>query len=492
MRRRDFLPTALSAAAVPPARPMNVLHVIADQHQAACLGVEGHPQAITPNLDRLAAQGTRFTRAYTQNPICTPSRVSILSGQYCHNHGYYGLSGPAPQLEMPSFLSHFRGHGYRTAAIGKLHTPDEPRNWLAQHTDLMLECYGYRKPDRLGKEYAAYLKNLGLLEKEDSVALPEFPGNQQHEGRPSQIPYRHSVEGWCVTRAIEFINTRDPRPFCMQVSLPRPHQCYTPDRRFWEMYPDDLALPRTIHNSAAHRPPHFQKAVESLRNMRWLQEPKTFEAGCRRVWHGYLGAITQVDFALGELLDHLERAGLAENTIVIYNADHGAYSGTFGVPEKAPGICSEAVCRVPMIWRVPGRAPAVVKHFVENVDVAPTLAALCGLPPMETADGRDISGDQSVRDVAVTENVWSKALRWGPWRFVSYPKELFDADIGELYNVDNDPDETRNLYHDSAHQSVVSESRRLLLEWLVQTTHYKTVWPPGKTRRLKERGPYYL
>src|SRR5215510_12729300 len=119
---------------------LNVLQVISDQHLATCMGVEGHPQAITPHMDRLAAGGVRFTRAYTQNPICTPSRTSVLSGQYCHNHGYYGLSGPRP-ARLPSFLSHFRGRGYRTAGIGKLHTPDDPADWLTDHVDLYAECY---------------------------------------------------------------------------------------------------------------------------------------------------------------------------------------------------------------------------------------------------------------------------------------------------------------------------------------------------------------
>ncbi|MCX6624578.1 MAG: sulfatase-like hydrolase/transferase [Acidobacteria bacterium] len=235
------------------------------------------------------------------------------------------------------------------------------------------------------------------------------------------------------------------------------------------------------------------------------------------MWRGYLGALTQVDFALGELLGHLQRAGLAENTIVVYGADHGAYSGTFGVPEKAPGICSEAVCRVPMIWRVPGHTPpgALSRQLAENIDITPTLAALCGLPALDAADGCDLSailggGDQPVREVAVTENVWSKALRWGPWRFVSYPREMFGADVGELYNLDDDPDETRNLYHDRASQSVVSESRRLLIDWLVQSTRHVTAWPnlkngpprlasdgkePGRDgirTRLREGSPYYL
>src|SRR5207247_1177119 len=111
-------------------RRLNVLYVISDQHQAACMGHEGHPQAITPNMDRLAAQGVRFPSAYTQNPICTPSRMSIFSGQYCHNHGYYGLNGPPPPFDLPSFLSPFRQPGYRTPAIGTVHTPDDPRTWL--------------------------------------------------------------------------------------------------------------------------------------------------------------------------------------------------------------------------------------------------------------------------------------------------------------------------------------------------------------------------
>lgn len=108
---------------------MNVIEIISDQHQARCMGCEGHAQAITPNMDRLAREGVRFTHAYAQNPICTPSRVSILSGQYCHNHGYYALGGPRPG-RLPNFIRHFHQHGYRTAGIGKLHLPDEPADWI--------------------------------------------------------------------------------------------------------------------------------------------------------------------------------------------------------------------------------------------------------------------------------------------------------------------------------------------------------------------------
>jgi len=478
----------------PQPRSLNVLYVISDQHQAACMGHEGHAQAITPNMDRLASQGVRFSKAYTQSPICTPSRMSIFSGQYCHNHGYYGLNGPPPPFKLPSFLSHFREHGYRTAAIGKVHTPDEPTNWLQGHCDMLADCYRYFSyPPWLSDEYADYLKNLGLLDQEDSVTLPEFPGDQQHEGRPSNLPYKHSVEGWCVKKAIQFMIDCKGQPFCIQVSLPRPHQCYTPDKRFWQMYPDDLALPKTLYQDDALRPYHFQAMVKRLKDMKWLIEPKTFEAGCRRVWRGYLACITQVDYALGQLMDYVQQSGLASSTIVLYGSDHGGYEGTFGVPEKAPGICSEAVCRVPFIWSVPKvtGAGVVCSQFVENIDIGPTIAALCGLPPMETTDGKNLTdlldgSDKQVRDVAVTENPWSKGLRWDRWRFVHYQEQMFGKDTGELYNLDKDPDETQNLYHDPAYQTVVQQCRRLLLEWLIRTSRIVTAWPPPEGREFSQ------
>jgi len=467
--------------------PYNVLFVISDQHLATCTGYEGHPQAITPNMDRLAHEGVCFANAYTQNPICTPSRVSLFSGQYCHNHGYYGLSGPCPE-RLPGFLGHFRAHGYRTAGIGKLHTPNDPQDWLLDQVDLYAESYNYGGKFACDNSaYFEYLDRLGLRDQEDSIRLPEFPGAQQDEGRPSHLPYEHSVEGWCVQQAKGFIDESRAvgKPFCMEVSLPRPHQCYTPDPQFWDMYPDDLALPPTLHQNASHRPPHFQRMVEGAKQWEGLLEPKGVEHVRRRVWHAYLACITQVDYALGQLLDHLEQAGLAEHTIVIYGSDHGAYSGTHGVPEKAPGICAESVCRVPYLWRVPGvtKTGHVSRQLVENVDLAPTITALCGLPAMETADGKDITGllqgdDIAVRTVAVTENPWSKAVRWDDWRMVHYQPEMFDGqEFGELYNLRDDPNETTNLFADPAHRDMVAEGRRRLLEWLIATTRVVSIWP---------------
>lgn len=461
---------------------MNVLEIIADQHQAACIGCEGHPQVITPNLDRLANEGMRFKTAYTQNPICTPSRVSILSGQYCHNHGYYGLSGPRPET-LPSFFSHFKAHGYRTAGIGNLHTPNAPRNWLEDHLDHFADTF--ESVDGRAEATAWYdqIRAAGLLEKEDFHFWennPEF----LMEGMPSQLPFELSQEGWCVEEAQRFLRSCGDRPFCAQVSLERPHQPFYPTKQFLDLYPKDLELPPTVNQDPGGRPPHFQAAYNRFREMSWAIEPKTFEAGARRLWRAYLACITQVDHAVGLLLDFLDQTGLSENTLVIYHADHGGYSGTCGIPEKAPGICSESVCRIPFLWRVPGvtTGGGVCDSLAENVDIAPSLSALCGLPPMETVDGKDLTpllrGEKTpVRQAAVTEHTWSKAIRWGPWRFVHYQPEMFGEDVGELYDLSTDPMEAHNLYHEREHQATVQEGRRLLLEWLIRTTRVKTVWP---------------
>lgn len=451
----------------------NVLHIMADQHQAACIGLHGDSPVKTPNLDRLAREGTFFSSAYCQNPICTPSRVSILTGQYCMNHGYYGLEGPTPD-HLSSFPEHFGRHGHRTALIGKLHLPTEPLGWLAGKVDEWSDFLKDANGSRDGSAFMRHLRARGLDKIADNLGLPEFPGKQQHEGRPSNLAFEDSMEGWTLGEAIRFLEKDDPRPFCMQVSFSLPHQCYAPSRQFWDMYDDD-ELPPELYRDPAGRPPHFQQVVKDLKTQDWLIEPKEFEAGSRRVWRGYRAGITQVDHCVGELLATLEKLGQLDNTVIIYHSDHGAYTGTYGVREKAPGICSDRVCRVPFYMRVPGGTVGNVSNqLIENLDIAPTITSLCGLPPMESFDGQDLTplltgDDRPLREIAVTEHAWSKSIRWGDWRFVHYQRGMFEepGDWGELYNMAVDPDETTNLYHNPDSQDAVHESRRRLLEWMI-------------------------
>lgn len=471
--------------------PRNVIQVVVDQQIAGCAGYEGHPQAITPHLDRLAAEGTWFRHAYTANPICTPTRVSMLSGRYCCNHRCFGLAGPTP-TDLPSFLGHFRAHGYATAAVGKLHLPDDPVDWARDHCDLYANVMN-RAPD--SRPLYDALREAGYDDEFDACSLSEFPGtgNNAVEARPSRLPFELSAEGYANRLAGGFIDgaAAAGKPFCIQVSYHRPHQCYTPHRRFWELYDGDLELPPgALEDLNPDRPPHFLRAARGHRNLPGDFEPTDPVSRMKRVWRGYLACITHCDHALGELLDHLEARGVLDDTIVVFHADHGAYSGAFGINEKAPGICSELVCRIPFLWRLPdtvaaGRRCDALAHVV---DLAPTLSALCGLPAMPGLDGVDLTpllrgGGEPVRREAVTECAWSRSLRFDRWRYVHYPEGMFagydhGGDFaGELYDLESDPWETRNLARDAKHAAVLHEARRRLLDWLSQTLQPTTVLP---------------
>ena len=276
----------------------NILFILSDQHNAKVLGHKGHPDVKTPNLDRMAAQGVRFENAIPQNPICTPSRVSWLSSQYCHNHGYYGLSGPKPS-GLPTLFGHFRKAGYHNAAIGKIHCPE---NWVENDTDVFHETCDSSVGGRSG-DYAAYLRDRGLTDLEDHIALAEFGerGQQTVDGRPSRVSYEDGQEGWSVRKATDFMAECSEAgvPFLAHVSLPKPHECYTPAGRFWELYDEArLTLPPNADYDMKGKAPHLRRAAEQWRNDDWqLFEPKTFEAGrpasCTATWAASATLITQ-------------------------------------------------------------------------------------------------------------------------------------------------------------------------------------------------------
>ena len=467
----------------------NILFILADQHNAKVMGHRGHPDVQTPHFDRLAAEGVWFDNAIAQNPICTPSRVSWFSGQYCHNHGYYGLSGPNPR-GLPTVLGHFRRAGYRTAAVGKIHCPE---HWIEMDADLFHETCGCSVGGR-SKQYADYLAARELTHLEDHGALQEFGprGRQTVDARPSKVCYADSQEGWIARTIVDYMGRykAEGKPFIVHASLPKPHQCYAPAQEFWDLYDESaLTLPPNADYDMAHKAPHLRRQAEHWRTARWqLFHPKTFAAGRLRKLHGYLGCVSHVDHAVGQMLDGLRTHGLADDTIVVYASDHGDYACEHGIMEKAPGICSDAITRVPMLWRWPGHVAAghVATEIVETVDFANTLCALTGVDALETADGKDIShllrgesGD--AHRLGVTEFAWSRSVRKGRHRLVYYPPEMFADEcpdgFGELYDLEADPWEMHNLYFDPAHADLVRQLERDLLDWLVTTTRPVTVLP---------------
>jgi arylsulfatase len=463
----------------------NIIFILSDQHNAKITGYNGHADVKTPNMDKLAANGVSCNSAITQNPICTPSRVSWLSGQYCHNHGYYGLSGPNPN-GLPTILGHFRKYGYRTGAIGKIHCPEY---WVEDDCDTFLEARGCSIGG--SPEWQEHINELGY--DNSGVDRHKSPiGGQCLDGVVSELKYINSQEKFIVNRTIDFIeeSLSEDKPFIIHTSFGKPHQPYMPSEEFWSLYDEEnLTLPPNFQYSheEGKKAPHFMKMAREHKKGEWtVFEPKNFMSGARRKLRGYLGCISQVDQAVGDIVQYLKEKGLENDTILIYSSDHGDYACEHGIMEKAPGICSDAITRVPLLWHWPDhfKPGHIVNELVQAVDMSNTLCSLCGIDKMVTSDGKDISqllnGSQGeIHEYAVTEFAFSKSIRKGNFRFVYYPREMFKEaypeGFGELYNLEEDPWEMNNLYFEKEYGKKVDELQKDLMEWLITTTRPKTV-----------------
>lgn len=476
----------------------NILFLFSDQHSARVLGCYGNDEVHTPHLDRLAEKGVRLDNAYCNNPICTPSRMSFLSGQYCHNHGHYGLMGPTPR-GLPSLFSHFKEHGYRTGLAGKVHTPSE---WLPHACDFFAEISPDLEEASLPEHltYSCYQKERQALGLEAEGAIPEWRklhpnGNQGLDARASTIPEDGNMEAWSAQKTIEFLESvkEQDQPFCFWMSMPRPHQTYLPAQRFWDLYDEnELTLPPNADNDFSDRSKPARTTQHRFQNSEnWrVFEPKDWESTRRRVLRGYYGCVSQVDDAVGQVIQHLEASGMRENTLIVYSTDHGEFAGEHGMIEKAPGIGFRCVTRIPQIWSMPGKLPEGVSRqsLVESVDFFPTVCRIAGLPVPSTVDGSDITelleNDKSIHDFVVTENALTKTIHERRFKLTQYLPEMHEGkDFGELFDIENDPWEMKNLYFDPEYQHVVQDLRLKLYGWLIRSMRNVTVAPTVRNVR---------
>ena len=416
----------------------------------------------TPNLDALVQEGINFKNAYTQSPVCTPSRMSMLSGLYPSTFGYYGLYGREPNSRMTNMMGHFAKHGYRTGIVGKIHTP---RYWLERDCQFIYDEF---------IEYPKYLEALGLYEKNDGR---NFAGNKgMYTERGSNIPLEHSVEMASVKQAHRFINNegepkdrgRVKEPWILWLSFSRPHEPCIPSAPFNTMYdPDALTLPPMGEMG-------MYKMVDVNHHGNRLQEHDL------RVWLSqYYGVLSQMDYAIGELLTSLEENGDLSNTIVLYTSDHGDYAGEHGRMEKNGGISYQAITRIPFFINAGiGEAGSERESMVEAVDVFPTLCDCAEIGIPSTAQGKSLkpileNHQKEIRTSSLTENPYRKAIATKEWRYVAnlYTKDEKD----ELFNLIDDPWELNNLIDDPGSQSVVQEMQRLLLDRVVTARKPVTV-----------------
>ncbi len=443
----------------------NILWLMSDQHHAGCLGAAERSEVRTPNLDRLAAQGVRFSRAYCNNPICGPSRCSAITGQYPHTTGITGNEIHELELEAPPTLPVvLRQAGYQTMLVGKAHMV---RRWNEAGFEQIRYCdlCDSNDGDPRNVHYFQYLIDQGLADAYDLGSRLQGQTGHQLERFISEIPLRHHLETWTGDQAVELLQNRDSsRPFMMHLSFQRPHEPLGIPPECADFYdPDKLTLPASVRDYFERRfsgKPRFQQDYVNDAAMGYPYRPRD-EADLRGQLAHYYTLITMIDQQIGRVLKELERQGELDNTVICYVADHGDFAGQHGLCLKNLGIY-EAIHRIPFILAAPNGPRGVeCKAMVELVDLYPTLLDAAGLAELipETVEGTsrmpEAAGKREGAEHVVCEydfnatQPYAVAVRSRTHRLVLYPWQ--PDEIGELYDHRNDPGELDNLWEQPQH-----------------------------------------
>ena len=468
---------ALNPSAQGGQRPKNVLFLLSDQHRPHALGVDGDPYARTPNLDALARSSVRFGNAYCANPVCTPSRASILTGLYTHNHRAYSNSTPWP-FEVKTMAHAFSRAGYMSALIGKMHFVDGQTHGFDYRLDFN-DWFQYLGPKT--KLYADQLSRRnsgsGLPQIDDLwrdfgdpwEGVREKDGRlaSLHVGRASKIPERDHFESFVSRESIRFLKTfGKQQPFFLTASYLKPHDPFMPPESFANTIPaKDIKLPGSLGKVDLNAvPKEIRRRIESDSSTPELKD----EAAARTRISMYYGNVAHLDDCIGRVLATLRELDLEKDTIVIYSSDHGDMLGEHGLWGKF--VFYDPSVGVPFIVRVPGMTPAGVRcdSPVSQVQLFTTLAELCGLSLPHKTDGESLvpymrepnrKSDAPVYSEFALRGPGAKyMIRLGDWKYCFYAN-----DTDELYNLHEDPNEMTNLAN--AQRNRANEMKARLFAW---------------------------
>lgn len=455
------------------ARRPNVLFLIADDLNCM-LGCYGDPIVKTPNIDRLAARGVRFERAYCQFPLCGPSRNSFLTGLYPNSTGIVQNS----QLFRQTIGSHkslpqsFRLGGYFAARIGKLYhynVPlsigtnghDDPASW-----ELEMNPAGCDRLEELPSAFTLVKGQWGGV-----LSWYASPRSDEHHTDAKQA----ADAEWVLKRCAE----QKDRPFFLAVGFFRPHTPYISPKKYFDMYPaENIPLVHGVEEDRQDIPPVALAGVSAA-------QEKMDDDTRRQCRQAYYASISFMDAQVGRVLGALDRLGLADDTIVLMTSDHGYHMGEHGLWQKKSVF--EESARVPLIIAAPGAAKGVVARSpVGLIDVYPTLTELCGIKAPGNIQGQSlapvlkdpgVSGrgwalTQVIREGRRNEDnrVFGYSLRTPRWRYTEWDE---GAKGRELYDHDADPRELVNLADTPAQSATVAD--------LSQQLHaaIRTTFPPS-------------
>ncbi len=440
----------------------NVLFIISDDLTATALSCYGNTVCQTPNIDRIAQNGVRFTRAYCQGTYCGPSRASFLSGYYPHATGVLGYVSPRPAIgDRATWPQHFKNAGYYTARVSKIYHmgvpggieagsdgADDPISWTER----------FNSP---GPEWKA--PGLGeTLERNPDGKRPVVGGNTFVVVQADGDDLVHS-DGKTAAKACALIEQHKNETFFLGVGFVRPHVPFVSPRTYHAPYPFQRSvLPEKVPGDWDDIP----KAGINYKTSKNMQMNLVRQ---KKALAGYYAAVAFMDAQVGKVMAALKKAGLEEKTIVIFTSDHGYHLGEHDFWAKVS--LRDESAGVPLIISVPGKKPAVCHSFTELLDLYPTVAKLCGLTVPARLQGQDISPMLDNPAYEVREAAFSVApmrkgflLRDDQWAFIQYKE---DASGGiELFDMHQDPKQYTNLANNPKYKPVVDRFRLKMAEKL--------------------------
>lgn len=434
----------------------NVLFIISDDLTATALSCYGSQVCKTPNIDRLAARGTRFTRAYCQGTYCGPSRASFMSGYYPHAIKMLGYESPRAAIgERATWAQHFKNAGYHTVRVSKIFHMGVPGG-IEKGSDGADDPVSWtRRFNSQGPEWKAPGKGETLEGNPDGMK-PVVGGNTFVVVAAEGDDLVHS-DGKTAAKACALIEELKDERFFLAVGFVRPHVPFVAPEAYFEPYPHaDMPLPEKVPGDWDDIPQAGINYKTSANMM--MDVPRQ-----KKAVGGYFASVAYMDAQVGKVLEALERSGARDRTIVIFTSDHGYHLGEHDFWAKVS--LHEESARVPLIISVPGKEPAVCDSLTELLDLYPTVSSLCGLEVPERLQGEDISSmlddpTHEVRSAAFAVNGVGFLLREDKWAFIQYGED--GAQGVELFDMQRDPRQLTNLAGDPEHNLVLERMKRQL------------------------------
>lgn len=458
-------PSAKAAESKAADQKYNVLFIISDDLTSTALSCYGNKVCHTPNIDRIAARGTRFTRAYCQGTYCGPSRASFMSGYYPHATGVLGYKNPRPQIgDRATWSQHFKNNGYYAARVSKIfhmgvpggiegggHGADDEASWTER----------FNSP---GPEWKA-AGDGETLENNPDGKKPAVGGNTFVVVEADGDDMVHS-DGKTAAKAVELIEKHKDEPFWLGVGFVRPHVPFVAPRSYYPPFKpyNKMLLPEKAEGDWDDIPKAGINYKTSLNMKMDIRRQK-------KAVGGYYASVAFMDAQVGKVLDALTRAGLDDKTIVIFTSDHGYHLGEHDFWAKVS--LRDESAGVPLIISVPGKKPAVCHSLTELLDLYPTISKLCGLDIPERLQGKDISAmlddpTVTVRDAAFSVAPMRKGflLREDRYAYIQYKE---DASAGiELFDTVKDPLQYTNLANQPEHRALVKRFKSKLTAKLTE------------------------